>query len=85
MFLHAETGGLRIGCSFTDLSAALEIIQRNGVRVAFEVSLPHALIRDPEGHWTDGEIHYVIIDIRINHVAQIGGCQAEKSCSVHSC
>lgn len=52
----AETRGLRIGFSVTDLPATLEAIQRNEVspiRVALEASPPHALIRDPDGHWIE--------------------------------
>lgn len=52
----ADTRGLRIGFSVKDLAAMLDVIQQNGVtpiRVDLEASPPHALFRDPDGHWIE--------------------------------
>lgn len=53
---EAETSGLRIGFSVMDLSSTLEGIGRAGyspTRVVLDASPPHALIRDPDGHWLE--------------------------------
>jgi lactoylglutathione lyase len=52
----AETHGLRIGFSVVDLPTIIQVIERNGgssVRVALHASPPHAVIRDPDGHWIE--------------------------------
>jgi lactoylglutathione lyase len=52
----AETRGLRIGFSVVDLPTIMQVIERNGgssVRVALDASPPHAVIRDPDGHWIE--------------------------------
>ena len=49
----ADTRGLRIGISVSDLSTILRAIERTGgtpIRVALDASPPIALIRDPDGH-----------------------------------
>lgn len=52
----AETRGLRIGFSVVDLSATLQLVGHNGyspTRVFWDALPPHALIRDPDGHWIE--------------------------------